>query len=170
MKTFWKRWIILNRLHRFIKIKGGIKWVSEISFLNWIMNIGGNNIVDDEGNFIPTDYPLKLRMCPIFYLCFNANNYTESFTEIRNILKDLADPDISWIKRNNENNLNLSIRGQDIYAVSSLIFLSDYGRRLWTGIIIVLVTWWIIYSIENIKPQVTQIKCEQQGQVSTTPQ
>lgn len=144
MKVFMQRWWIANRLHRYTFVAGaGIGptvWVSKEKFIGYC-----KSIMVDTSDPDRTLKPLR----PIYKYFSELPHDLTLDAVLKNLIDELSDPvdGINYLisenritgKENREDNLRLSARGREIYAVSYLIFGTDYARKIWTGIIVVVV-------------------------------
>lgn len=145
MKTYLRRWWIINRLYHFIAERGGERWFKESDFCAWI---GGTDLktelaFDASGNFRTNNVSWLYRK--ILSLLYNARNYNTLFSEIRNDLQQCADK--QWIKRENQNGVvyvNLDTIGMEKYAVSSLVGIvlgNEYVKKFLFWAIPFIVLW-----------------------------
>lgn len=57
---------------------------------------------------------------------------------------------IGWIDAaQTSNKIRVSPYGLEMHSVSYLIFGHDYARKVWTGVIVAVVGWFIIYTMES---------------------
>ncbi len=148
METFWQRWWIINRLHKFTKIKGGIVWAEENEFVRYIRDIVTNR--DALANpTLPIRFPYNLLL--------EINNDLLVDVKLRNIIQECSDPvdGVNYIIRDentrgnvlNRYHLRLSSRGREVYSfyylISEKFFGNAYVKAIAIGIIMILVGYYI---------------------------
>ena len=153
MKTYLRRWWLINRLYHLIRKRDGKVWLKESDLCAWI---GGTNLetelaFDNAGNF-------SINKASWFYRQFlrwlyDSKNYDDLYQQIRNVVHECEDKE--WIKKHIDGGttfINLDTTGRERYPVTSLIglvFGNSYIKTIILGIIMIFLTNYITNNIIN---------------------
>lgn len=163
IKTSLRCWWLLNRLFHFSKYHFGM--VAPIDqFLNWMVGL-------DITNSNPSWYKGSTK-CGKFHRWFTWKLYNSEAAKIAKILPDTQIRELRGLisecidkklvnRISGNSSIQLTYLGLEQYSISYLIFGHDYARKIWTGVIVAVVGWFIISQIKGIEPQVIQVKLEQ---------
>ena len=146
MKTYLRRWWILNRLYYFLKSKGGgVRWAKKRHFKLYVSGLKDQDkLWDEKGNMIEMPKPFIYRF-PLSYIS-DTKNYDDLSIEIDNLIQECEDK--KWIKTYIEKTtgevfLNLDTMGRERYSVLSLLLGNEYSKPVFIAIIILLTSYFV---------------------------
>lgn len=171
IKTFLRRWWILNRLFHFSKHFFGM--VAPVDhFLEWMVGL-------DISIRVPPWYRGKTQIGRFHrWLTWKLYNSSAArkhevlpgpqMTELKNLISECVQQKL--INMPSGNNIELSPVGLEQYSVTYLIFGHDYAKKIWTGIIVGLVVWYATDRIQDTIPQTLKIEYIPTQQIPLFPQ
>jgi hypothetical protein len=125
-------------LHRLTRRRDLVVWVEENDLCVWI---SGQDIKTSQMRDSLWD---KLWF-KFWYWFFEVHNHNQLYQKIQNIIFALESTEVHWIRREKKStgeisdHLALSPEGEEVYEVTSLIFSTDFMKKIWTGIIVAVV-------------------------------
>ena len=139
MKTYLRRWYILNQLYHFRQTKDGINSVKFVQFYLWLGGLKEQDkVFDEQGNFKKISKPFTLRF-PLNLLS-NVRSYEKLLKEIEVVINECVDK--KWIKKSmidGSDAINLDTLGMENYAFS--VLLGKFFGNAWVktiGISVIL--------------------------------
>jgi hypothetical protein len=162
IKTFIKKWWILNRLHHFqIKSKVSTYGVVEISwFILWLKS--GQNFVIGESDYKEGKEKTPFCRRLMFWWLFDAKNIQigaffedELSQEITDVIDDCKKEGLIKKESGTLGNIGLDAEGRKVYSISYLIFYALTNiSRIWIIIIAIstfilginwhnIIDWWL---------------------------
>lgn len=162
-KTFLQRWWVINRLDQFCTEKGGIVWGNEEDFIRYLRDL----ITDKSQDPNPT-YPIRF---PYSWIG-NIKDDLLLDVKIRNLIHVCSDKEIGYrliisehINKNDSGSghaLRLSSLGQERYSWTYIVFGTEAGKKIWTGIlnglVVGLLVWYATERFQKVVPPVIQIQ------------
>lgn len=119
MLAYLHRWKVINALYHLARRRDKVVWVEEHDLC---ISISGQDIYTHKGK---DTFCERLRF-RFWYCFFRVENHEQLFQKVRNIIQHCETPYIDWIKRTKGDNISdciaLTPRGEDNYAITSLIF------------------------------------------------
>ncbi len=173
MKTYLRRWWLVNRLYHFTRVIGN-KFVDKNLFVRWMVGEEISTIPDVWYSPPPT-YNLIHKLGTKFLM-----GKKKRALEIDRLIEECANDQVAWVSKPQDfvfkdpltsqevtipsNNIAVSVAGLEVYAVSNLVglfFGNGWVRTIGTGITIALIVWYVTDRVKEVVPtQPTKIQVE----------
>jgi hypothetical protein len=154
IKTFLRRWYLLNNLYHYKRRRNNEDWAEKAEFLRWIT---GQKLDTPPHwyiyikprtffvHFYVLDYLLNIKKSEV-----KEANTSKRVKELEKVVEECSGQGTRWIDKEGSNKITLSPKGMEIYSVSYLIFGNDYARKIWIGIVVALVVWFVTDRVKSV--------------------